>query len=159
MALRDDDMPTVGDLYQAGLLASALSFVGILLVISLSFALDGGGLYGTAGTLFLGTIYMIIPATAIAFLVTAPLGCIIGSVLLRILPPTSWLGGITGALVAIAAVILLALGLMGNSGLYFDPEIVLFVTAIIAIGSASGWYAHRRVLDWPVPPDESVVFE
>lgn len=159
MAYGDHDKPTVPQLYISGLIASLFSYFGILVLVSLSMAIDGGGPVLALTSFLFGGIYMLLPAAGIAFLITAPLGCIVGLMLVYWLPPTRWLGAITGALVTIIVLIAWAIVFGGFSWPFTDPGALFFLGGVTAICAFSGWLAQRKVLDWPRPPDETGVFE
>lgn len=144
----DHPKPTVFALYRTGLLASAFAYPAIVLLVTLSFVIDSGNLISSAAMFFWAGIFMALPAVGIAFLITAPLGCLTGAILRQFMPPSRWLGAVNGALVA-AVILGLAVLPGALSAGALDTGLLVFVAAVIAICAGAGWLAQRLFLDWP----------
>ena len=135
----------IGELYKVGLLASALSYVGILMLVALSVAVVDSNLQAIAGVLLVGGIYTLIPALLIAMMLTAPLGCVIAKFLLSFSPPSIALGAATGLLTALASLAILA-AMFAEFRAPPDAGTIVFVLGILAICTGSGAVAQRRAL-------------
>ena len=161
MAYGESSVPTAPDYYRTGLLASALAYLGILLLMTISAVVGGSG-SGTAFSIFfIGGLYGLIPAAGIAFLITAPLGCLFGIALREWLEPGEWHGALNGAMTAVALLALAFLLIGGELRAVPDAETMLFIAGIIAVGAGSGWIAQRKVLGWPSydPEEDAQIFE
>lgn len=143
----ENEPPTIPEFYETGLLASAFAYLGILVLVSFSLSFDGASPAMFFTAFFWGGAVMAIPAVGIAFLITAPLGCLVGLALRRVMPPSQWLGAVTGAIVA-SAIVSIVLFPDALSQQILDPESLLFVTLVVAICAAAGWLAQRVLLDW-----------
>ncbi|MEO1731282.1 MAG: hypothetical protein AAFR64_11150 [Pseudomonadota bacterium] len=135
----------IGDLYMAGLIASALSYLGILMLVTLSVAVVDDNFGAMLGVLFLGGMYSIIPALLIAMVLTAPLGCIIAKLLLRFSPPSLNLGAATGLLTAFASLAIMTVA-FAEFRARPDAGTIVFVLGILAICTGAGAFAQRKVL-------------
>ena len=134
-----------GELYKVGLLASALSYVGILILVAFSVAVVDSNLQAIAAVFFFGGIYTLIPALFIAMMITAPLGCVIAKLLLRFSPPSIALGAATGFLTALASLAIIA-AIFAEFRALPDAGTIVFFLGILAICTGSGAFAQRRAL-------------
>lgn len=141
--------PTAIDYYRTGLLASALAYVGILLLIVVSLLIGNGDAQMAFTMFFMGGLYAAIPAVGIALLITAPLGCLFGIAMREWFEPGHWHGAVNGAATAITLLTGSALLLEGEIREVPDPGTLLFFAGIVAIGAGSGWIAQRKALGWP----------
>nr|WP_298931465.1 hypothetical protein [uncultured Erythrobacter sp.] len=153
MSYTDQTAPTLPDFYLAGLLASALAYIGILLLFAFSMAVDTASAGTAFGVIIVGGIYMFLPALLIAFLITAPLGCAIGIAMLKLFEPGPWQGAVNGALTALIILVALAM-LIGAGPIEFPPpEVTAFTLGLIGIGAASGWVGQSKCINWPEAAD------
>ena len=146
-AEKSEKKPSVAASYfRAGLLGSALGYVGICILISISLAAEWGDPIKAVLKLVAGLFYAVIPAVFITFLLTAPLACIIGLALRRLFKPAAWHGAVTG--VATVAVILVLLAWPSDLSLEetIDQGTILFSAGVLLVGAVSGWIAYRRCI-------------
>ena len=153
--------PTAGDLYRAGLLASALGYLGIVMLVAISWMFDTSDPGAAVAMFFFGGFMMLIPAVGIAFLVTAPLGCVIGIGLREWLPPNAWHGAINGIATMAVSLALMVVAIGGEFREVPDAGTIVFVMGLMAIGAGAGWFVQHRYLGWPpeIGPDEIDAFE
>lgn len=149
MAYGDSDVPTAPDYYRAGLLASALVYLGIVLLITISVAVENGDPRQALSAFFFGGLFMAFPAVMIAFLLAAPLGSLFGIAMREWLPPGRWHGAVIGVLTALSLIAAWVLLFDGEWREVPDAGTLIFVSGILAIAAASGWIAQRKVLSWP----------
>ncbi|MGB3469211.1 MAG: hypothetical protein WBA51_00130 [Erythrobacter sp.] len=140
--------PTFGQLYIGGLMASALTYLGIIVLIGISAAIGADGASSAFGLIFVGAVYMAIPAIIIALVISAPLGGLIGMALLNWLAPSQWHGAINGALTAFVLVTLTILAFLPFWQESLDAGTIAFTAGIIMVAAASGWIVQRTYLGW-----------
>ena len=143
------EIPSVGELYRTGLIASFLAYLGIFILFAGVMLFDGMKVESAIGMLLFGGLFGLIPAAFISFLITAPLGCVVAAVLSRWMEPSQWLGAVTGGAIAAGILGLWAVTTIRSPATLFDIGPILFVIATIGVCAASGWFAQRKFLDWP----------
>jgi len=161
MSYSNPDRPSVFDYYATGLWASGIAYLGILGLIAISVSVGQGAPSSMFGVLIVGGLYMAIPAIFIALLITAPLGCVIGIIMRKTLPPGHWHGAVNGGAVMGLMLGALTLFSFGFEGRWPDAGTLVFAGGLMAIGAASGWLAQRKFLNWPrvVTVSDIEVFE
>ncbi|MEO0462832.1 MAG: hypothetical protein AAF127_06855 [Pseudomonadota bacterium] len=148
--------PDFARYYVAGLIASALSFLGILVLVAISMTAGPSDLGTVLGVILWGALIMLIPAVFIALIISAPLGAAIALALDKVMEPSAWHGAITGATTAF--VLLSILTVFDPSGLNApDMGTALFVIGVLSVGAGSGWVAQHIYLGWPPPSDEAEI--
>ena len=155
MSYVDTGRPTAFDYFRTGLWASAIAYVGILGLVTISLAVGSGSPSSMVSVFIIGGLYMAIPAVGIAVFITAPMGCVIGIIMRKALPPGQWHGAVNGGAVMGLILGLFALYSFSFADQWPDPGTLVFGIGLIAIGAGSGWLAQRTSLNWPVPIDES----
>lgn len=146
MSYVEPDEIGVRQLYQTGLLASMLSYVGLVGLVALSLAVGTGKAGSAFGAMLAASIFTIVPALAIAILITAPLGTVIAKSLIRLSLPGAWLGALTGFAVA---VFLMGAGVLVLAEAREAPDAgtVLFIALLLTVCAGSGALAQRIVLE------------
>ncbi|MEM7702755.1 MAG: hypothetical protein AAF251_12515 [Pseudomonadota bacterium] len=136
---------SVRTLYSAGLLASALSYLGIVGLVGLSVALGSGSVGTVLGAMLFGWLYTLLPALLIAALITAPLGAVIGRGLARFAMPPAALGALSG--LASALVVWAALfAIFDDFRVALDWGTVLMLSGTLIICTISGAVALLAML-------------
>ncbi|MDY7097526.1 MAG: hypothetical protein SXU28_05255 [Pseudomonadota bacterium] len=147
MAYGEYDKPPFSRYYMTGLLASVLAYLGLLLLFTVITAMGTSDASTVFSVFFLGGVYMAIPGAVITLVITAPLGAMFGIAMREWLPPGHWHGAVNGA--ATASLILIVLFVLIGELRIPDAETVATCGTMIGICALSGWWAQRKVLNWP----------
>ena len=142
--------PDAAELFFASLIATALVYLtGVATIAALIYLTSPSGGFRNAFEFlsFFATIG-IAAALFAAFLIVAPLGTAMGTLMLRLTPPAWWQGPVTGVLVALALVALTVL-ILGFSTERLDMGTYAVAAVPVVLSAFAGFYVQRRILRWP----------
>jgi len=129
-------------LYMTALLASALSYVGIIGLIGLSVVVGSGNVGAGVSAVLVGFLYTALPAALLGMFITAPLGALIAKGLMRFSLPAHALGAATG----MAATLILGMVLFALFDEFREPPdkgSFVMLSGVLAICTISGALALR----------------
>lgn len=149
-ATTDRTPPGVPELFMASLIATALVYVAGALVFSAISYLGTrtGGTTAMVQSFMMFATVGLLAATALAFLVVAPIGTAWGLAMLKVSPPGWWQGPLTGALVALSLEAIV-LALFASEPLQRDWGNVAMLAIPVALAMIAGAIVQHRVLRWP----------
>ncbi|XUU61610.1 hypothetical protein ACRAQ6_04890 [Erythrobacter sp. HA6-11] len=138
------------ELYFASLIATAIVYAaGMLIFSALSFfGQQTGGWGAVFSTLMFAIFVGTIAATAIALLITGPLGTGIGLAIVRFTPAGKWQGPVTGALVAIVLEAFTVL-VVAQERMEWEGGNAVMLAIPIILAMIAGAIVQQRVLRWP----------
>jgi len=129
-------------LYVTALLASALSYVGIVGLIGLSVVVGSGNVGAGVSGVLVGLLYTALPAALLGMFITAPLGALIAKGLMRFSLPAHALGATTG----MAATLILSAVLFALFDEFREPPdkgSIAMLSGVLTICTISGALALR----------------
>ena len=143
-------IPATAELYFASLVATALVYLVGIAVIAALIALtsEANGYAGAFQFLAFFATLGVFFALIAGFLIVAPLGTAIGTLMLRFTPPGWWQGPVTGVLVALSLVAL-TLAFFGVRSEPLDMGTYATGAIPVVLAAFAGSFVQHRILRWP----------
>ena len=123
----------------------------LVIAVLIGLTSPSGGISDALGFLAFFATVGVFAAMLAAFILVAPLGTALGSIMLRLTPPGWWQGPATGVLVALTLVAL-TLGAFALSGTAIDLGTYAVAVVPVVLAPIAGAVVQRRILHWPGAP-------